>query len=82
MHFDRATSNETLANGADIASAARSFFPSLTDDGVQAIEEVRFEASRNENSQSVALRPTPSRRLLQKDSDKKRLLVIFRFDVL
>ncbi|XP_006458978.1 hypothetical protein AGABI2DRAFT_200866 [Agaricus bisporus var. bisporus H97] len=34
-----ATSNETLANGADIASAARSFFPSLTDDGVQAIEE-------------------------------------------
>jgi hypothetical protein len=35
-----ATTNETVAGGAGIAGAAKAFFPSLSDQGIDKLEEV------------------------------------------
>lgn len=38
--YSRATTNESVAGGVDIPSATEAFFPSLTNEGVNRLEQV------------------------------------------
>jgi hypothetical protein len=47
--IDRATSNETLAGGADLDDALKSFFPALTNATLAAYDNVQYPLSKFDN---------------------------------